>query len=154
MARRADFVTIFYLLGSVVLYLMFIFSFSRHLDDPNFLTLPPVFVGTLAIGIGVGVTIGATITTQNHKSIEKKGEYKYTRKILLYMILSLAALGLIAVYLATLRLEYGYVALHSFLIFAVAGYATELASDLYWEMKHRKIIMSDSKSNRLYAVQK
>jgi hypothetical protein len=152
-SRRLDFSNIFWLFSSILLYLLFIFSYPRRLNDPSFSTQPIVVLGTLVVGLSVGAALAINISTRIHESLETNGEYKYTRKTVLYIILSVTFTLSILGYFSVTSLENGYLILNSCLISAVVMCVVELISDFFWEIRNKKIIMTQS-PYRVYTVQK
>ena len=151
---RLDFRNISFLFIAIFLYVIFSFSYpQRYLDDPSFSTLPTVAFGTLAIGLSGGVALAISSAVRIHEALEKNGEYMYTRKMVLYIILSITVVLSILGYFATTSAENGYLIVNSLLTLAVVTYAVGLVYDFHWEMKHQKIIMVHS-PYRLYAVRK
>ena len=107
----------------------------------------------LIIGLSFGVVLAIRSTTPIHEALEKNGEYMYTRKRVLCIILSTIGALLILFYFATTSAENGYLIINSLLIGGVVANAVGLFYDFHWEKKHQKIIMVRS-PYRVYAVQK
>jgi hypothetical protein len=108
----------------------------------------------LAIGLCAGAVLAAIVTSRIHKSVEKTREYKYTRKMVLYIIMGITVTAIIGGYFSITSPENGYLVLNSFFILTIVTYAAEFVLHLYWEMKNHLILMSDDKPSRVYAVQK
>jgi len=153
MPSRQDHYNVFAFLISAGLYLMFYFStYTHYFEESN--SIPPPLVIPLTAGLGVGIIIGAAIETTILRSIGQKGEYKPTYRILICIILGLVVPALVDLYFFSLSRALGYTILNFLWFSLVATCGTFLVLTIFWELKHKKLIMGDSKSNKTYAVSK